>query len=300
MSLVIGVMSTFNPDSSVATRALEHIQQLDQLIVVDDGSQDSSALELIACERISIIKLDTNSGIAAALNLGTKRAIQKGADYVLHLDQDSLMTEYYVLQCLNTFLSASETTCLGIVIADYVNDFPAIPPRYSPEGFGLVDEGIQSGMMVSAKCINDIGLLDERLFIDCVDTEFCLRAREFGWNIGVAPKSKILHTLGTQIPFSPFGKTISRDGEMVLFQYHPPFRQYYIVRNNVDLCLRYMRKRPRWVISVIRREFVPQIKSCIGSGQMFQHLIACFWGITHGLTRRRGKIPNWMLLARSA
>lgn len=296
MSRVIGVMSTYNPDSSVVSRAIEHLNQLDQLIVVDDGSNNSQILEDFSHDRISIVRLEENSGIAKALNVGTSLALQAGANWVLHLDQDTQLTPEYVSSCLQTFNIASETTRLGIVLADCVNDAPALPSRYSPEGFGLVDEGIQSGMFISRSCIRDIGVLDERLFIDCVDTEYCLRARDFGWNIAIAPQTKIIHSLGSQIPFKPFGKKKLIDGAQVLFQYHPPFRQYYIVRNNIDLCLRYLFKKPKWVISVVRREFVPQLKSCIGTADPRSHIKACFWGMIHGIIRRRGKIPIWIHL----
>lgn len=296
MSQVIGVMSTYNPDSSVLPRAINHLNQLDRLIIVDDGSKNSQILEDISDNRITIERLENNSGIAKALNVGTRLALQAGADWVLHLDQDTILTSNYVSSCINTFSTASETTRLGIVLSDFVNDDPAIPPRYSPEGFGLVDEGIQSGMLISRNCIEDIGLLDERLFIDCVDTEYCLRARDFGWNIAIAAQTKIIHSLGSQIPFTPFGKPKLQNGVQVLFQYHPPFRQYYIVRNNIDLCLRYLFKKPRWVISVVKREFVPQLKSCIGSADPRTHIKACFWGITHGLIRYRGKIPKFIHL----
>ena len=294
MSRVIGVMSTFNPDSSVASRAIQHLEQLERLIVIDDGSNDSQVLDKLLDDRISVVRLETNSGIAKALNTGTKLAIKEGAKWVLHLDQDSTLTPNYVSICLKTFNLASESTRLGIVLADLVNEAPAIPPRYSPEGFGLVDEGIQSGMMISASCLDDIGLLDERLFIDCVDTEYCLRARDSDWNIAIAPGTQILHSLGTQKVFAPFGITKLKNGTPVLFEYHSPLRQYYIVRNNIDLCIRNIFIRPRWVISVLRREFIPQLKNCIGTSNTRPHIYALFWGVIHGIVRRRGKIPAWL------
>ena len=292
MSLVIGVMSTYNPDASVVSRANQHLEQLDKLIVVDDGSKDSEILNQLNDQRITLIRLATNSGIAKALNVGTELAVQDGAQWVLHIDQDSALTPNYVDKCIHTFRSASHTTRLGIVLSDYVNDAPAIPPRYSPEGFGLVDEGIKSGMMISKECLDEVGLLDERLFVDCVDTEYCLRARDLKWNIAIAPQTKIIHSLGAQVPFAPFGKTKIREGIPILFQYHPPFRQYYIVRNNIDLCIRHMFSKPRWVLSVIRREFVPIAKNIFGGPSTFNSFVATLCGCFDGLLRRRGKIHS--------
>lgn len=294
MTLVIGVMSTYMPDLDVTIRARDHLSQLDQLIIVDDGSTDAGALEAITDERITVVRLEKNSGIAHALNVGTKRALESGAEWVLYLDQDTLLTPNFVERCLSLFNIANQTTRVGIVVSDYVNESPSLPPRYSPEGFGLVDEGIQSGMMISKSCINEIGQLDERLFIDCVDTEYCLRAIDFGWRIAVAPKTKIVHSLGTQMQFAPFGEKRFKDGKPIFFQYHPPFREYYIVRNNVDLCFRNIKLRPRWVVSVVRREINPQIQIFLGGPSPLKHLLCVTIGFVHGVFRRRGKIPNWL------
>ncbi|MGV1034555.1 MAG: glycosyltransferase [Microbacteriaceae bacterium] len=294
MVAVVGVMSTFRPDSSVAKRALRHVGHLDKLIVVDDGSPDSSALDALTDAAIELIRLPQNAGIAAALNIGIERALAEGAEHIVTLDQDSELNPDYVLRCLATFHGASKRTRLGIVFTECVNRVPAIPHRYSPEGYGLVDEGIQSGMVVSTECLADIGLLDERLFIDCVDIEFALRAIDHGWNAGIAPQTNITHSLGRMEPFRPLGVQRYHNGAPALYQYHPPFRRYYIVRNNIDLCLRNLRRRPRWVISVLRRETGPQINTLLSGPHRAKQHLALAVGIAHGLTRRRGKIPNWL------
>ena len=294
MTRVIGVMSTFRPDHDVVERARVHAGQIDKLIVVDDGSPNSAVLEELIGANFEVIRLAENSGIAKALNVGMQAALDQGADYILNLDQDSVLDDDYMKRVQETFQGTAKATRLGVVLTDSVNHQPSIPPRYSPEGFGLVEEGIQSGLVVSAACLRDSGMLDERLFIDCVDIEFCLRVRDHGWNIAVAPGANITHALGEQEPYRPFGKQRLVDGVPSTFQYHKPFRQYYITRNNIDLCLRNLRRRPRWVVSVGRRELVPTAKTLIGSSQRRKQWLAVTVGTWHGLIRRRGKIPAWL------
>lgn len=291
---VIGVMSTFGPDDSVVTRARRHATQLDHLIVVDDGSPDASALDALSGPQFDVIKLPVNSGIAAALNAGIRRALELGADYILNLDQDSVLEDGYIASLLATFRAARKPTRLGVVLTDCVNGAASIPPAFSPEGFGLVEEGIQSGMLVSADCLRDVGLMEERLFIDCVDIEFCLRVREHGWRIAVAPGSNIIHSLGHQEPLRPFGVQRFMDGVPATYQYHPPFRQYYITRNNIDLFLRNARHRPRWALRVIKRESGPHFNLLASGPHRTKHALAMAAGVWHGLIRRRGKIPAWL------
>lgn len=114
---------------------------------------------------------------------------------------------------------------------------------------------------------------------------------------GDVPGANIAHSLGELEPLRPFGRQCYVDGEPLMFQYHKPFRQYYITRNNIDLCLRNLRRRPRWVVSVARRELVPTVKALIGSSQRRKQWLAVTVGTWHGLIRRRGKIPAWLARA---
>lgn len=291
------MMSTYRPDASVIERARGHLRQLDRLIVVDDGSQDSSILNALDEGAVEVVRLAKNSGIAAALNTGMQLALDFGAEYILNLDQDSVLDDDYVERCVATFQTALQPTRLGAVLTDCVNHQPSIPPNYSPEGFGLVIEGIQSGMIVRADCLRDVGLLDERLFIDCVDIEFCLRMGDRGWRIAVAPGSNITHSLGDMVAFRPFGVQRMHGGEPALYQYHAPFRQYYITRNNIDLVLRNVGKRPRWVLQVMKRETGPHLKAMVGGPHRAKQWLAIGVGGIHGLVRRRGKIPSWLAKA---
>lgn len=294
---VIAVVSTFEPSLEVVQRATEHVKLVDHLIIVDDGSRNASALNAIDMPTISVIRLPRNEGIAAALNAGMRDAIARGAELILTLDQDTTLDSDYVDRIRATFAAALPETRVGIVLTSQVNHQPALPPRYSPEGFGLVDEGIQSGMVISAACLNDIGDLDERLFIDGVDIEYCLRARDAGWAVALAPDTNISHSIGRLEPLRPFGIQRRTKGLPAVYQYHAPFRSYYIVRNTIDLLFRNVSKRPSWVLRAIKRESGPRFNVLTSGPHRLKHLLASIVGFLHGVLRRRGKIPNWLVRA---
>jgi len=294
LALVIAVVPTFGPDHAVVAR-LERLRTLvDGLIVVDDGSPDSAApvLERIEALDARLIRSPRNLGIAHALNRGIEAALADGADYVLTVDQDTDLPPEYVQRCLDTFAAANAVTRLGIVCVDAVNGRPSLPTWYSPEGLGLVPEAIQTGFLISRECLQETGLLDERLFIDCVDTEYCLRARDRGFRIAVASGTDVRHALGRRAPMRPFGIPLRRAGRTASYQYHPPLRRYYITRNNIDLLLRYARARPRWVLGVIRREYPPAVTTLVCGPQRLRQGLAFAAGLVHGLRRRRGPVPR--------
>ncbi|MTH68915.1 glycosyltransferase [Agromyces bracchium] len=296
---VIAVVPTYHPDDEVVRNMRSLSSQVDELVVVDDGTGPGAdrVLGLLSTEleNTRIIRLERNSGIARALNAGVRAALEDGADFIVNTDQDTDLPAGYVASCLETFARANRVTRVGIVCTDRVNGQPSIPTWYSPEGLGLVPEAIQSGFVISRECLETSGLFDERLVIDCVDTEFCLRVRDHGFRIAVAEDTDIAHALGEMVPFRPFGLTLPhRDGGH-LYQYHSPFRQYYIIRNNIDLVFRNVIRRRRWTLAVVKRQIGPTFDAIVSGPKRTKHLVATVVGGVHGLLRIRGPIPPGLL-----
>lgn len=291
-STVIAVVPTFAPDVDVLDRLRSLSDQVDSVIVVDDGSPEraSVVLDLIEQSGFELIRSTTNAGIAAALNTGTRLALARGAEFVLTVDQDSLLPAGYVDDCLHAFSLARPETKVGVVCSDRINGQPSIPGSYTAEGLGVVREAIQSGFLIRRACLEQCGLFDARLFIDDVDTEFCLRIARYGWLTVVGPGTDITHSLGEQALTRPFGIQRYKDGEPATYQYHRPFRRYFILRNNMDLYLRYLRTSPRWVASSMRRELTPTVKTIVSGPHRARHLLAAVTGLAHGLARRRGPL----------
>jgi rhamnosyltransferase len=294
---IIAVVPTYHPDDGVAERLLALADQVDRVVVVDDGSGPTAdrILDDIAAHGFIVERIDRNSGIAAALNRGVRAALADGADYVVNVDQDTDLPHDYVSTALALFARANPVTRLGVVAVDAVNGAPALPTWVSPEGFGLVPEAIQTGFVINRECLEAAGLFDERLVIDCVDTEYCLRVRDHGFRIAVAKGTDIRHSIGRRAELRPFGVPLRHaSGRIATYQYHSPFRRYYIARNNIDLMLRNVRRRPRWVLTVLKREMGGMIISMVSGPQRIAQVLAISTGTLHGLIRRRGMIPEWL------
>jgi rhamnosyltransferase len=291
---VIAVVPTFRPDADLVERLRLIAAQVHSVIVFDDGSGAGSAAELrnIEAAGFELHRGVENDGIAAALNAATRIALNRGADFVLTVDQDTVLPVDYVSACLAAFAVSGVDRRVGVVCADRINGAPSIPEAYTESGLGIVREAIQSGFLISRLCLETCGLFDQRLFIDDVDTEFNLRIEQFGFVTVVGPGTAIEHSLGEQALFRPFGRQAFQDGEPATYQYHPPFRRYFIARNNVDLYFRFIRTRPRWVASSVRRELVPTIKTIISGPHRARQLLAITVGVAHGLARRRGPLSR--------
>jgi rhamnosyltransferase len=291
LSRVIAVVPTFNPDEGLLDRLGRIASQVERVVVADDGS-DSRAepvLAAVANSGYQLIRSAANSGIASALNIGVRRALGDGADYVLTVDQDSELQAGYVNACLGVFADAIVTR-IGAVCVDRINGAPALPRWHSPEGFGIVPDAIQSGMFISSESLEKCGLFDERLFIDGVDTEYCLRLARGGYFVAVASGTALKHELGERRPLRPLGLSLSVRGEAETYEYHAPTRRYFITRNTLDLFFRYARYEPRWALSAARRELMPAVNAVLSGPYRGRQLIATLAGAFDGLRRARGRM----------
>jgi rhamnosyltransferase len=294
MSRVIAVIPTYQPDEHLITRLAALSGQVDRIVIVDDGSPSTDVLDRVAEAGFDVIRSRANRGIASALNVGCRMALEDGADLVLTLDQDSEIPADYVDACASIFGGAAAATRLGALSPGSINGAPSLPPRASPEGIGIVDVAIQSGLMVERSCLRASGLFDERLFIDGVDTEFCLRIGLLGYRIGVVPNTDLKHELGLKASLRPFGVQVKSRGRQVSYEYHGPYRRYFMSRNAVDIWLRYGRVKGRWVLSDIKHEYAPTVTTLVSGPHRMLQLLSTLVGVFDGLRRKRGPMSPWL------
>ncbi|MGO4536397.1 glycosyltransferase [Leifsonia sp. 2MCAF36] len=291
MQDVVAVIPTYQPDDRLAERVDAILAQGAAVIVVDDGSPAGHGPALDERDGLVVLGDEQNRGIAAALNRGVREALRRGASHILTLDQDSLIRPGYLERALEVYRTAPADARVGMVVPDLVDGRRDVRTR-TLGGLRVVEEAIQSGAVISAACVREAGLFDERLVIDAVDTEFCLRIRTRGYLIAVADGTDLEHELGSVVPFRPFGLSLTRHGHPAVYQYHQPFRHYYVARNSVDLAFRYGRHYPRWTLRLLRREALLLATTVSAGPQRWRHFVAGTVGLWHGAARRRGPMPS--------
>jgi rhamnosyltransferase len=128
---------------------------------------------------------------------------------------------------------------VGPVLKDIVTDHPASFVQIEhgesasydkPEFAGCIpaDVLISSGSLIPLAVIDSIGAMDESLFIDAVDTEWCLRARSKGYQSFGVINAALYHSLGDKTYTVWFGRRR-------YLPEHIPLRFYYIFRNSLLL-----------------------------------------------------------------
>lgn len=298
---VVAVVVTYNPEISELQRQLEAlVPQVQAVVIVDNASKGDLAawnggLALSAQE---VIRLDDNYGIGAAHNRGIVWAKSMGARFVLLMDQDSVPDPNMVAAVVSVYEQASlEGQKIGAVGSQYREGgalsgfFRYSAPSaerivHAAEGVSTVECEIliSSGTLIPVAALDDVGCMDEALFIDYVDVEWCLRTLSKGYRLFGATGAVMSHQLGCElIRFWLLG---SRQVPV-----HRSFRYYYMVRNSLLLLKR--RYPPlAWKFYELIRLFKLILMFGLFVPERCERLHMMMKGFLDGLIGRIGKQPN--------
>ena len=286
---VIAVVAAYAPGPGIVETLDSLRRQCERVIVVEDGTKtlDPRDPSLVGVE---VMRLPRNRGIAAALNTGIRRVLEAEPEpLILTMDQDSVISDDYVDRARAELTAARAAGIrVGAVGAESHNGQRLRMMRTRLRGHDLLFDPMQSGTLYPSETFASIGLLEEDLVIDAVDTEFNLRMLEAGLAQLAAPGADLGHELGEMRPLTVFGWNPRLRGRPLRIYYHSPYRTYFIVRNNVTLWRRYARRFPRWVSRRATLEFESAAVCLVYGPDRRRHVIAMATGVRHALRGRLG------------
>ena len=218
-------------------------------IVFSDNSEDRSIkkdvknwINQLISSDIIYLDLHKNHGIAYAQNKGIEVAKASGAKFVLLLDQDSALPDNMVSDLMTVYISlitvGHKVATVGPAFLDEKTNELAKVIRHrklrvhksipnQSNNFEVADYVISSGSLIPIEVLDEVGDMDEQLFIDWVDIEWGMRAKRYGYVSYIAPRVIMRHSIGDE--YVKFGhKNINL---------HTDFRNYFIVRNSIYLSL---------------------------------------------------------------
>lgn len=290
--MVGAAIAAFGPGSELLA-AVESVstQVAAVVVVLDEHPVAPASREVLdACRAAGaeIVEHDANRGIGAALNTGVARLgeLLPALTHVVTLDQDSAVPPGYVDALLTAGATAAAAGVrVGMVAPDSVGSIVRLPGRRpAPDGVRLGGEPIQSGLLVPRPVLERTGGFDEDLFIDGVDTDFYLRARDLGLQCVLAPGTRLEHRLGRAI-------TVGEDRELPLLV-AATFRYHYQWRNLVALLRRHARRHPVWAArAVVRAVRHLAIVTLLAPGRTAR-LREALAGLRAGLRGERGRRPS--------
>jgi rhamnosyltransferase len=270
---ITAVVVTFRPDEDVWENVRCLAEQLDDVVIVDNGSsadQLAPAYALAGAGRHVVVEMGRNAGLGAALNAGLAAARQHGAGMVLLFDQDSRVAPGFV----DTITAFASKNPAAIVVPRYIDRSTdaEIPPLRV--GQGPIEAIMTSGMTLSMEAVDKIGAFDEGLFIDCTDYEYSTRARQFGFQLLQCRDATLFHSPAKRKKVIVFGR------ELCTVSHYSSERRYYIARNSIYV-LKLSKKFPALRKSLLRATAAETVKAMLFEKHRIRSAAMIVRGIMH-------------------
>ena len=193
-----------------------------QVVAVDNQSTDGSAEAVLArFPNVTLIELQTNRGYAGNNNVGIQFALTQAADWVLILNEDTIMAPDCIERLIGAVATDAQIGMAGPMIYHYdepnvIQTAGGVMDRFwSARHLGHNDLDLGQyvephpvdwlsgcALMVRRSLIEQLGVLDERLFIYWEEIDWCIRANRAGWRLVHVPQAKIWHK-GVQRNYRP-------------------------------------------------------------------------------------------------
>ena len=276
-----GALVLYNPDGSVISNIGSYIDDLDMLFVVDNSeSADPAVLtHLKKIPGILYVKNDSNLGIAAALNICAEKAIQQGCDFLFTIDQDSRASENMIA---SMFEAVKDEDIDSIGIISPVQRYSSAQKKTDSSNIEQVLEVMTSGNLLNLRAYERVGPFLDKLFIDYVDVEYCLRLNHNSYRVIRVNSAELIHRLGSTEVHRWCGIVFPTTN-------HPPLRRYYIARNRLYVFAQYRKYYPEYCRSIIKAQVLDMIKVIVSETEKWQKIIMSIKGFFDVVRGRYGK-----------
>ena len=234
------------------------------VVVIDNASTDNSVDKIMNFKthklEFNILTNKKNIGFAGGNNVGIKYSLEKGADYIMLLNNDTVIDKDLISGLLRTF---REDIKIGVVSPKiyFAPGFEFHKNRHKKNDLGKVIwyaggdinwrnvYGVNHGVdevdkgqyektlstdfatgacaFFNAKAIKDIGLLDERYYLYLEDADISQRMKKAGWKVLYSPNGFLWHKVAQS---SAIGSELN---------------DYFITRNRMLFGLKYAQLRTK-------------------------------------------------------
>ncbi len=280
---VCAVIVTHNPDAGFFSRVERVRPQVARIVIVDNGSTEPALAQIRQFENqnhLHLISNPANQGIAHALNQGAQWAASKGHRWILTLDQDTVVASGMVNALAEIYQAAPDKKRLAVIGSNYTyreNGKLAAGQNYQAGlAAGEVKAVITSGSLIPLSVLEELGGFREVFFLDCVDVDYCLRARSRGFCVLRTLAPLMQHSVGNLTEHRLFGKHFTTTN-------HNPWRRYLQVRNTVILAREYLGRDPALVLSALGSRSQAILRVCLFESQRLRKLSYSLLGAVDGV-----------------
>jgi GT2 family glycosyltransferase len=217
-----------------------------EVIIVDNASagDDVNILKSKYDGYAHIIANGRNDGFPGGCNIGMRYALDKGTDYLLLLNNDTIVDKSFLTELVSTAQSDDSIGVLGSKIYYYYQPkkLQAVGGTISwwlgtirvygdVEDVGQYDEQAErdfvfgTSFLLKKQVVEKISFMDETFFFGIEEMDYCTRAKRAGFKVVYVPTSKVWHKVGassakvTQAQFLETQKKIRKSTGFANYKY---------------------------------------------------------------------------------
>jgi rhamnosyltransferase len=207
----------YHPEESLLKRIDQMIDLGFRVYVFDNTPSDEKYTQAIKkAPSIFYLTAGKNVGLGYSLSTLCATAYAHGHQKLLFLDQDTGISGRTL-----DFIAAYPK----ILPNEIQQQYAALVFNGNPSTNHFITEvrlAISSGSLFNLQALSQIGWHNEKYFVDCVDYEFCVRARRCGFKIGVIKNTpdfdhvteqpdQVINVFGKQLLVRPYSAARIKD-----------------------------------------------------------------------------------------
>ena len=185
-----------------------------RIILVDNHSHNDDADELKRSfgDFIDVVENSQNFGFAKGNNIGIKKALPENANFVLLLNNDTVVKPDFLDKLVETSQKDNSDINAPKILIHGTNEISStggtvkwfskfiIQHDTKPE-LVKAEQNFLTGccLLIRKEVFEHIGFFDEAYFLYYEDVDLCLRARKAGYTMAVNPESVIWHKISQSV-----------------------------------------------------------------------------------------------------
>lgn len=216
--------NSFNDTKEIISDLNKFDKKIFDIFLVDNHSskEDSDKLSKYAKEnKIILTKLSENLGFAGGNNVAIKMALANEYDYIFLLNPDTLIKDKDFFKIIEREMKESHADIIGPLIKYY----PEKEKIYFAGGFisnitgmtvmkgkkeldhGQYKDNIKCdfitgcAIIIKKEVFDKIGLIPEDYFLYFEEADFCMKAKNNGFNVVFTPKTTVYHKVSSAIGY---------------------------------------------------------------------------------------------------
>jgi GT2 family glycosyltransferase len=204
-------------DTAECLESIRHISYPSyDVIVIDNNSQgnDAAMLESRFEHYAKVVAADENYGFAGGSNIGIRLALENlDAAYILLLNNDTVVDTDFLTEMVKVAKTDNNIGLTGSLVLEDSGKVQYAGQDISWCGGALfqrraelsedmvVDAGFVPGscMLIRREVLEEVGLLSVEYFLECEDTDYCIRVSRSGFRIVCVRTAKVWHKVSRSV-----------------------------------------------------------------------------------------------------